>query len=41
MSEDHVAQALEEAPRGSKMFKEQQSETTKVVLKPDWPKEAA
>lgn len=27
---------LEEAPRGYKMFKEQQNETTKVVLKPDW-----
>jgi threonine dehydrogenase-like Zn-dependent dehydrogenase len=32
---------LEDAPRGYKMFKEQQNETTKVVLKPDWQKEAA
>jgi len=32
---------LEDAPRGYKMFKEQQDETTKVVLKPDWHKEAA
>jgi threonine dehydrogenase-like Zn-dependent dehydrogenase len=32
---------LEEAPRGYKMFKEQQNEVTKVVLKPDWNKEAA
>ena len=32
---------LEDAPRGYKMFKEQQNETTKVVLKPDWEKEAA
>jgi threonine dehydrogenase-like Zn-dependent dehydrogenase len=32
---------LEDAPRGYKMFKEQQNETTKVVLKPDWHKEAA
>ena len=27
---------LEDAPRGYKMFKEQQDEVTKVVLKPDW-----
>lgn len=27
---------LEEAPQGYKMFKEQQDEVTKVVLKPDW-----
>jgi threonine dehydrogenase-like Zn-dependent dehydrogenase len=27
---------LEEAPKGYKMFKEQQNEVTKVVLKPDW-----
>ncbi len=32
---------LEDAPRGYKMFKEQQNEVTKVVLKPDWNKEAA
>ena len=32
---------LEDAPKGYKMFKEQQNETTKVVLKPDWRKEAA
>ena len=32
---------LEDAPRGYKMFKEQQNETTKVVLKTDWQKEAA
>ncbi len=32
---------LEEAPKGYKMFKEKQNETTKVVLKPDWQKEAA
>jgi threonine dehydrogenase-like Zn-dependent dehydrogenase len=32
---------LEDAPKGYKMFKEQQNETTKVVLKPDWQKEAA
>jgi threonine dehydrogenase-like Zn-dependent dehydrogenase len=32
---------LEDAPRGYKMFKEQQNEVTKVVLKPDWQKEAA
>jgi threonine dehydrogenase-like Zn-dependent dehydrogenase len=32
---------LEEAPQGYKMFKEQQNEVTKVVLKPDWQKEAA
>ena len=27
---------LEDAPEGYKMFKEQQNEVTKVVLKPDW-----
>lgn len=27
---------LEDAPQGYKMFKEEQNETTKVVLKPDW-----
>jgi threonine dehydrogenase-like Zn-dependent dehydrogenase len=32
---------LEDAPKGYKMFKEQQNEVTKVVLKPDWQKEAA
>jgi threonine dehydrogenase-like Zn-dependent dehydrogenase len=32
---------LESAPEGYKMFKEQQNEVTKVVLKPDWQKEAA
>ncbi|WP_293678899.1 zinc-dependent alcohol dehydrogenase [uncultured Phenylobacterium sp.] len=32
---------LEQAPEGYKMFKEQQNEVTKVVLKPDWGKEAA
>ena len=32
---------LEDAPKGYKMFKEQQNEVTKVVLKPDWHKEAA
>ena len=32
---------LEDAPKGYKMFKEQQDEVTKVVLKPDWQKEAA
>jgi threonine dehydrogenase-like Zn-dependent dehydrogenase len=32
---------LEDAPRGYKMFKEQQNETTKVVLKPGWQEEAA
>jgi threonine dehydrogenase-like Zn-dependent dehydrogenase len=32
---------LEDAPKGYKMFKEEQNETTKVVLKPDWQKEAA
>jgi threonine dehydrogenase-like Zn-dependent dehydrogenase len=32
---------LEDAPKGDKMFKEQQNEVTKVVLKPDWQKEAA
>jgi threonine dehydrogenase-like Zn-dependent dehydrogenase len=32
---------LEQAPEGYKMFKEQQNEVTKVVLKPDWQKEAA
>jgi len=32
---------LEDAPQGYKMFKEQQNEVTKVVLKPDWQKEAA
>jgi threonine dehydrogenase-like Zn-dependent dehydrogenase len=32
---------LEDAPEGYKMFKEQQNEVTKVVLKPDWQKEAA
>jgi len=32
---------LEDAPNGYKMFKEQQNEVTKVVLKPDWRKEAA
>src|SRR6195952_4784420 len=31
----------EDAPKGYKMFKEQQNEVTKVVLKPDWQKEAA
>jgi threonine dehydrogenase-like Zn-dependent dehydrogenase len=32
---------LEDAPKGYKLFKEEQNETTKVVLKPDWQKEAA
>lgn len=32
---------LEMAPEGYKMFKEQQNEVTKVVLKPDWQKEGA
>lgn len=32
---------LESAPEGYKMFKEDQNEVTKVVLKPDWEKEAA
>ena len=32
---------LESAPEGYKMFKEQQNEVTKVVLKPDWQKQAA
>jgi threonine dehydrogenase-like Zn-dependent dehydrogenase len=32
---------LEQAPEGYKMFKEKQNEVTKVVLKPDWQKEAA
>jgi threonine dehydrogenase-like Zn-dependent dehydrogenase len=32
---------LEQAPEGYKMFKENQNEVTKVVLKPDWQKEAA
>jgi threonine dehydrogenase-like Zn-dependent dehydrogenase len=32
---------LEDAPKGYKLFKEEQNETTKVVLKPDWRKEAA
>ncbi len=32
---------LEDAPKGYKMFKEQQDKVTKVVLKPDWQKEAA
>jgi threonine dehydrogenase-like Zn-dependent dehydrogenase len=32
---------LEDAPEGYKLFKEEQNETTKVVLKPDWQKEAA
>lgn len=32
---------LEQAPEGYKMFKEQQNEVTKVVLKPDWQKQAA
>jgi hypothetical protein len=32
---------LEDAPKGYKMFKEQQNKATKVVLKPDWQKEAA
>jgi threonine dehydrogenase-like Zn-dependent dehydrogenase len=32
---------LEQAPEGYKMFKEQQNEVTKVVLKPDWEREAA
>lgn len=32
---------LEQAPEGYKMFKERQDEVTKVVLKPDWQKEAA
>jgi threonine dehydrogenase-like Zn-dependent dehydrogenase len=32
---------LEDAPKGYKMFKENQNEVTKVVLKPDWQKEAA
>jgi len=31
---------LEDAPKGYKMFKEQQNEVTKVVLKPDWEKGA-
>ena len=30
--------ALEDAPYGYKLFKEEQNETTKVVLKPDWEK---
>jgi threonine dehydrogenase-like Zn-dependent dehydrogenase len=32
---------LEDAPKGYKLFKEEQNETTKVVLKPDWRMEAA
>jgi threonine dehydrogenase-like Zn-dependent dehydrogenase len=32
---------LEQAPEGYKMFKEQQNEVTKVVLKPDWQKQVA
>ncbi|WP_296598345.1 zinc-dependent alcohol dehydrogenase [Phenylobacterium sp.] len=32
---------LEQAPEGYKMFKEQQNEVTKVVLKPEWQKDAA
>lgn len=32
---------LEDAPKGYKMFKEEQNEVTKVVLKPDWQKQAA
>jgi threonine dehydrogenase-like Zn-dependent dehydrogenase len=32
---------LENAVEGYKMFKENQNETTKVVLKPDWSREAA
>ena len=32
--------ALEDAPYGYKLFKEEQNETTKVVLKPDWEKGA-
>ena len=32
---------LEDAPQGYKMFKEQQNEVTKVVLKPDWLQQAA
>jgi threonine dehydrogenase-like Zn-dependent dehydrogenase len=31
---------LEDAPEGYRMFKEQQNEVTKVVLKPDWSKGA-
>ncbi len=31
---------LEDAPKGYKMFKEQQNETTKVVLKPGWSQQA-
>jgi threonine dehydrogenase-like Zn-dependent dehydrogenase len=30
---------LEEAPEGYRMFKEEQNECTKVVLKPDWTRE--
>lgn len=30
--------ALEDAPEGYRRFKEEQNETTKVVLKPDWDK---
>ena len=32
---------LEDAPKGYKMFKQQQNEVTKVVLKPDWQRKAA
>ncbi|HYD44618.1 MAG TPA: zinc-binding dehydrogenase, partial [Phenylobacterium sp.] len=32
---------LEDAPKGYKLFKEEQNECTKVVLKPDWTKGAA
>ena len=32
---------LEDAPKGYKMFKAQQDEVTKVVLKPDWSRKAA
>ncbi len=32
---------LENAVEGYKLFKEEQNECTKVVLKPDWAKEAA
>lgn len=31
---------LEDAPKGYKMFKEQQNEVTKVILKPDWQQAA-
>jgi hypothetical protein len=47
MSEENVERARESdappsaRPGGWKMFTEQRNEVTKVVLKPDWQKEAA